>query len=257
MTPKLFLGTLGWSYTFWRGGLYPKKLASKDFLAYYSSRFNSVEVDSTFYRIPTEATVQNWYSQTPSGFRFSLKFPQLITHIRMLRDCQPVTDAFLSRVAFLRDKLGPLVLQFPPAFTRKRMDDLAAFLKALPKSNRYVVEIRNKTWLTLDFFKLLRDYGVALAWTSTDLMAEVREVTGDFLYMRWEGDRKTVNGMLGKVEVDKSAETAAWAEKLKSYIEKTEVFGYFAKYYSGFPPSDIDQLTKLLSSSKKAFSVLG
>ncbi len=244
---KLHLGTLGWSYNFWRGNFYPAKTASKDFLSYYSSKFNTVEVDSTFYRIPSQETVQNWHSQTPKDFLFSLKFPQLITHIRMLKDCQPQTDAFLSRAVLLKEKLGPLLLQFPPSFTSKHMEDLAEYLHKLPKGNRYVVEVRNKTWLTQEFYGLLRECGVALAWTSTDLMAEVREVTGDFLYMRWEGDRQAVNGTLGKVEVDRAADTAAWAQKLKAFLAEREFFGYFAKYYSGFPPIDVANMFALLT----------
>lgn len=243
MTPKLHLGTLGWSYPFWRGSFYSPKTKAADYLSYYSSQFNTVEVDSTFYRIPTAETVQNWHNNTPKGFLFSLKFPQLITHIRMLKDCQPPTDVFLSRVDLLKGKLGPLLLQFPPTFASKHFNDLAAYLKALPKSNRYVVEVRNKTWFNPEFYNLLRDQGVALAWTSTDLMAEIRDVTAVFLYMRWEGDRKTVNGTLGKVEVDRAADTEAWAQKLEPYLVEKEFFGYFAKYYSGFPPNDVQAMT--------------
>ncbi len=248
MTLKLHLGTLGWSYPFWRGSFYPPRAKAADYLSYYASQFNTVEVDSTFYRIPTAETVHNWHNHTPKGFLFSLKFPQLITHIRKLKDCQPQTDAFLSRVALLKDKLGPLLLQFPPTFTSKYFDDLAAYLRLLPTGNRYVVEIRNKTWFTSEFYELLRNQGVALAWTSTDLMADVCEVTADFLYMRWEGDRTAVDGTLGKVEVDRAADTVAWAQKLKPYLAEREFFGYFAKYYSGFPPKDADMFMKLFSA---------
>ena len=164
----------------------------------------------------------------------------------MLKDCQPQTDAFLNRVAFLKEKLGPLLLQFPPTFTAKHFKDLADYLKKLPKQNRYVVEVRNKSWLTTEFFNLLRENRVVLAWAETPLMAEITEVTGDFLYMRWEGDRQAVVGTLGKVETDKTGDYAHWAEKIKPYLAKTEVFGYFAKYYSGFPPHDITNMNLLL-----------
>ncbi len=246
MILKFHLGTLGWSYAFWRGGFYPPKSKAADYLSYYASHFDTVEVDSTFYRIPSEQTVKNWHAQTPEGFLFSIKFPQLITHIRMLRDCQPQTDAFLSRVDLLEEKLGPLLLQFPPTFTSKHMADLEAYLRLLPKGNLYVVEVRNKTWLTPEFYGLLRDQGVALAWTSTDLMVDICEVTAGFLYMRWEGDRKVVDGTLGKAEVDRATDTSAWAQKLKPYVTEKEFFGYFAKYYSGFPPNDVKAMTKLL-----------
>jgi uncharacterized protein YecE (DUF72 family) len=248
---KLHLGTIGWSYNFWKGSFYPAKTPSKEFLAIYASQFNTVEVDSTFYRNPTEQTVKNWRAVAPEGFLFSLKFPQLITHVLMLRNCQPQTDAFLSRIGLLDEKLGPLLLQFPPTFTADHFADLADYLHKLPKGHRYVVEVRNKTWLTPEFFDLLRTSGVVLAWADSALMAECREVTGDFLYVRWEGDRAAVVGTLGKIEVDKSADRVRWATILKPYLEEIEVFGYFAKYYSGFPPQDIKSLYSSLGLNPK------
>jgi uncharacterized protein YecE (DUF72 family) len=244
---KLHLGTIGWSYDFWKGPFYPAKTASKNYLAYYSSQFNTVEVDSTFYRMPSPQTVENWRMQTPEDFIFSLKFLQFITHVKALKDCQRETAAFLERAELLKEKLGPLLLQFPPTFTTTHFADLAEYLKQLPKHHRYVVEVRNKSWLTPEFYTLLRDNGVALAWAETPRMDQVSEVTADFLYMRWEGDRKAVNGLLGKIEVDRKVDLDAWADKLKPFLEKgMEVFGYFGKYFSGFPPSDIRLLSSLM-----------
>jgi uncharacterized protein YecE (DUF72 family) len=244
--PKLYLGTIGWSYNFWVGPFYPNKTASRDFLSHYSKQFNTVEVDSTFYRIPTPQTIQNWKTQTPEGFKFSLKFPQLITHIKMLKNCQPETDIFLDRITVLGQKLGPLLLQFPPKFTSEHFPNLADYLQKLPKQLRYVVEVRNRSWLNTEFYSLLRKNGVVLAWADSALMAGVDEVTGDFSYMRWEGNRQAVNGTLGKIEVDKTGDLVVWAEKLKLHHAKTEVFGYFSKYFSGFPPNDIATLSMLM-----------
>jgi uncharacterized protein YecE (DUF72 family) len=244
---KLHLGTIGWSYDFWKGPFYPAKTASKNFLVYYSSQFNTVEVDSTFYRMPSPQTVENWRVQTPEGFRFSLKFSQLITHVKALKDCQRETAAFLERAELLGEKLGPMLLQFPPTFTATRFPDLAEYLKQLPKQHRYVVEVRNKSWLTPEFYSLLRENGVALAWAETARKPKTSEVTADFLYMRWEGDRKVVNGLLGKIEADRTADLQVWAGKLQPYLNKgTEVFGYFGKYFSGLPPSDVRALQSLL-----------
>jgi uncharacterized protein YecE (DUF72 family) len=246
---NLHLGTIGWSYNFWKGVFYPKKTASKDYLAYYASQFNTVEVDSTFYRIPTQPTVTNWKQQTPDGFIFSLKFPQLITHIKMLKDCQYETDVFLERMNLLGEKLGPLLLQFPPNFGVEHSDDLETFLQKLPKHRRYVVEVRNKSWLNQTFYSLLRESKVALAWADSPIMAEISEITADFLYIRWEGDRKKVNGTLGKIEADRAGDLKLEATKIEIFINKqVEVFGYFAKYYSGYPPSDIANLQSNLTS---------
>ncbi len=193
----LHLGTIGWSYNFWRGKFYPNKTAPKNYLAYYATQFNTVEVDSTFYRIPTQPTVTNWKQQTPDGFMFSLKFPQMITHVKMLRDCEYETGIFLDRASLLGDNLGVLLLQFPPNFGVDHLTDLETFLQKLPRQNRYVVEVRNKEWLKKESYSLLRANRVALAWTDRPLMAPISEITSDFLYVRWEGDRKKVNGTLG------------------------------------------------------------
>jgi uncharacterized protein YecE (DUF72 family) len=204
-------------------------------------------VDSTFYRIPTKPTVANWKQQTPQNFMFALKFPSQITHIKQLRDAQAETDAFLGRVKLLGEKLGPLLVQFPPNFDADHYADLEKYLLTLPKGNRYVVEVRHKSWLTKEFFDLLRSCNVALAWADNPLNLQVREVTADFLYIRWEGDRAKVNGTLGKIEADRKADLQVWAEKLLPYLDSgLDVFGYFGKYYSGYPLSDITYLTELL-----------
>jgi uncharacterized protein YecE (DUF72 family) len=244
--PKLHLGTIGWSYNFWKGNFYPEKIISKKFLDYYSKQFNTVEVDATFYRNPTEETIKNWFTVTPEGFVFSIKFPQLITHIKRLQDSQIQTDSFLNRVALLKEKLGPLLLQFPPTFAAKHFQDLERYLKRLPEQHRYVVEVRNKSWLTSEFYNLLREYRVVLAWAESPLMPGISEMTGDFLYVRWEGNRQAVVGTFGKVEVNKKTEYKHWAEKLGPHLAKTEVFGYFGKYFSGFPPYDIANMNALL-----------
>jgi len=245
---NLHLGTIGWSYSFWRGNFYPNKAASKDFLAYYSRKFTTVEVDSTFYRIPNQQTVANWENQTPNGFRFSLKFPRVITHVKMLKDCQRETNLFLERTTMLKEKLGPLLLQFPPSFGVEHLSSLADFLGKLPKSQRYVVEVRDARFLNERFYSLLRESNVALAWVDSTFMPSISAIPSDFLYIRWEGDRKKVKGTLGKVEVDVQEPLQVWAEKIKPFLSKEmNVFGYFGKYYSGYPPSDINLLSNLLS----------
>ena len=244
----LHLGTIGWSYNFWKDSFYPSKAASKDFLSYYSTKFDSVEVDSTFYRIPTEQAITNWKNQTAENFRFSLKFPSIITHIKMLKDCERETNLFLERVKLLGEKLGPLLLQFPPIFGVEHFFDLANFLKKLPSLNHYVVEVRDKAFLNEEFYSLLKFNNIALAWANNPNMPQIAEVTSDFLYVRWEGDRSKVKGTLGKIEVDKTEDLKMWAEKIKSYLNKNmTVYGYFGKYYSGFPPSDINALLKMIT----------
>jgi uncharacterized protein YecE (DUF72 family) len=245
---NLHLGTIGWSYSFWKGKFYPNKVASEDFLAYYATRFDTVEVDSTFYRIPTVQAVTKWENQTPGNFLFSFKFPRVITHIKMLKDCDRETRLFLDRTELLSGKLGALLLQFPATFGVDRFSDLADFLQKLPKNRRYVVEVRNEQWLNSDFYSLLRANGVGLVWVDSPNMPQSDVVTSDFLYLRLEGDRGRVKGTLGVIEADKAEGLKMWAEKIKHFLnENREIYGYFGKYYSGFPPSDVNSLLKLLS----------
>lgn len=242
---SVHVGTMGWSYSFWKGNFYPEDLPTNEFLSYYAKQFSTVEVDNTFYRIPSKQNVMNWREQTPAGFLFSLKFPQVITHIKMLKDCQEEARIFTERVGLLKEKLGPLLLQFPNRFGIERAPFLRDFLKNLPKEHRYVVEVRNKKLLNGSLYSVLRDNNVALAWIDSPSMPEISKVTSDFIYVRWEGDRKLVKGTLGRREVNKTTNTKSWADKLRRLlIEQTVVFGYFSKYYSGYPPSDVKDFSE-------------
>jgi uncharacterized protein YecE (DUF72 family) len=248
---NLYLGTIGFSYNFWKGKFYPNKTAPNDYLKYYSLHFNTVEIDSSFYRIPTEVTVENWRKQVPEGFLFSLKFPQIITHIKMLKDCQYESKVFLDRAGLLGEKLGALLLQFPPNFNIEHLADLENFLQKLPTNHLYVVEVRNKSWINKEFYSILKSNNTALAWTDNPLMAQNSELTTDFLYVRFEGDRKKVNGTLGQIEAEREEDLKFEAAKIEPWVnKKVEVFGYFGKYYSGYPPSDVVNLQKYLNSKK-------
>jgi uncharacterized protein YecE (DUF72 family) len=244
---RFHVGTMGWSYSFWKGNFYPETLTSNTFLAYYAKHFDTVEVDSTFYRIPRMQSVVDWKEQTPEGFLFSLKFPQVITHVKMLKDCQQETAVFLERVTLLEKKLGALLLQFPPAFGVGHIPLLRDFLRNLPGEYRYVVEVRNRKLLNESFFSVLKDNSVVLAWVDSPFMPQIGELTSDFIYVRWEGDRRQVKGTLGRREVEKMPQIKAWADKLKPFLEEdTEIFGYFSKYFSGHSPSDVKDLLEIL-----------
>jgi uncharacterized protein YecE (DUF72 family) len=163
----------------------------------------------------------------------------------MLKDCEPETQFFIERVSVLQEKVGPLLLQFPPAFGPEEASLLGDFLTKLPKKFRYAVEVRNKKLLGDKFYSLLKEKGVALA--INPLMPETEQITSDFAYIRWEGDRRKVNGTLGKVEVDRTDDIKKWAAKISKFLVETkEVFGYFSKYYSGYPPTDAKQLVESL-----------
>lgn len=242
---KVHIGTMGWSYPFWAGKFYPEKLKPKSFLAEYAKHFDSVELDNTFYRIPSVSVVKAWEEQVPEGFLFSAKFPRVITHVNMLRNCESEVNSFLSRMSQLENKLGPLLLQFPSGFGSSHFPLLREFLSTLPKGFRYAVEVRSKGIHGEKLNSLLRENGVALVLVNQPVIEE--EVTADFVYLRWEGNRRQVNGTLGKIEVPRIKDIEQWAVQVKNFLNRqTEVFGYFSKYYSGYPPNDAQQLLSLL-----------
>ncbi|MCW4019276.1 MAG: DUF72 domain-containing protein [Candidatus Bathyarchaeota archaeon] len=236
---------MGWSYGFWKGNFYPADLPSKDFLGFYAKQLGTVEVDSTFYHIPRTQTMTDWKNQTPNNFLFSLKFPQKITHIKLLKKCQEETRVFLERASLLQEQLGVLLLQFPPMFRQQHLPLLAKYLPTLPKGYRYAVEVRNKSLLNEELYALLRAHNVAVVWVDAAKMPLVEQFTADFLYVRWVGDRKAVTGTTGKTEVDRTADIETWAKRLQPLLKKqVPVFGYFSKYYSGSPTGDVAEFLR-------------
>jgi uncharacterized protein YecE (DUF72 family) len=244
---KAHVGTMGWSYKFWIGNFYPPGTKSSAFLREYVKHFDTVELDNTFYRIPSGKTTRIWREQSSENFLFSAKFPRIITHVKMLRSCEAELKAFMSKMAQLKDKLGPLLLQFPSSFGQRQLPLLQDFLPALPKKYRYAVEVRNKSLIGQKLRYFLKTNSVAQVLVTQPILQE--QLTADFVYIRLEGDRSRTKGTLGRVEVDRSEDTVKWASQIRELLRhKTEVFAYFSKYYSGFPPRDAMQVIKYLQS---------
>jgi uncharacterized protein YecE (DUF72 family) len=141
---RIHIGTVGWSYNFWVGTFYAQGTRSDEYLTEYSKHFDTVEINNTFYRIPSQSSLEKWNKQTPPGFLFSAKFPQIITHQKMLKNCENEVKLFLERISTLQNKLGSLLLQFPPTFGPEKIPLLTDFLSRLPKKYKYAVEVRNK-----------------------------------------------------------------------------------------------------------------
>ena len=156
---RFHLGTMGWSYPHWVGNLYPAGTRSEGFLREYSRHFDTVEVDSSFYRIPSRGVVEVWRDETGEDFIFSAKFPKSITHEGVLGEAPEKVAVFLKNMRALGGKLGPLLLQFPPGFGPDEMGRLRDFLAGLPEGLRYAVEIRDRRWLGEGFYSLLTGPG--------------------------------------------------------------------------------------------------
>jgi len=250
---ELFLGTASWSAKSWVGHFYPAKARPGDFLTYYAQRFRTVEVDSTWYRLPRRRTVAGWRERTPEGFLFAAKAPRIITHEKRLLDCDADLREFLDTMSLLGEKLGPLVFQFP--YFRKAeianaeafLERLRPFLARLPAGFRYVVEVRNKSWLKPPLLDALRQLGVALALIDHPWMPTARQyaalpglLTADFAYVRWLGDRYKIEETTtewNRLVVDRAAQTDAWAEMLSDLTSGIErVHAYYNNHYAGCAP---------------------
>jgi uncharacterized protein YecE (DUF72 family) len=180
---EIRVGTSGFSYSPWKGRFYPKDLPASRMLSYYSSVFPTVEINNTFYRMPTPALLSGWLSQVPETFRFSLKAPQRLTHTKAIAQSSERIPAFLEVAATLGDRLGPILFQFPP-FLKKDLGQLAEFLGRVPGETLAALEFRHESWFEEDLYQMLSDHGVALCLAETDKASPPEIGIGPFGYFR-------------------------------------------------------------------------
>jgi uncharacterized protein YecE (DUF72 family) len=269
--PGIYLGTSSFTASGWEGNFYPAGMKSREFLSYYATQFSTVEVDSTFYGTPVASTVTSWYEKTPPDFLFAAKVPQIITHEKVLLDCEAEADEFLTRMELLHEKLGPLLLQFPH-FDRYAFNSAAEFLPRLRFflkrvqgmfPYKFAVEIRNKSWLDARFADALREYNAALVLNDTSFVPrpwEMKEqfdlVTADFLYVRWLGDRKGIEKQTktwDKAIVDREGDLRNWVELLRRLVSDKrirKIVAYANNHYAGHGPATVKLFWDLWSGKK-------
>lgn len=205
--PEYHVGTSGWHYEHWMGLFYPEKLAKSKWLEFYTQHFITVELNNSFYHLPSEKAFVNWREASSNGFIFALKVSRFITHIKRLRNVEEPLQNFLSRVDFLQDKLGPLLYQLPP--NMKRNDGtLEAFLAILPPQYRHVFEFRHESWIDDGVFDILRRRNAGLCvFDMPDFTCQV-VATADFAYIRFHGSA----GLYWSCYSDN--ELSDWAKKI-------------------------------------------
>ncbi len=229
-----WIGTSGYSYPEWRGSFYPEKLPAARMLPFYAERFRTVEINNTFYRLPTAKTVGGWAAQTPPGFRFTLKAPRRITHDARLVGVDDLVRVFLDVAGTLGAKLGVVLFQLPPSF-RKDLGVLHAFLDRLPADRRAAIEFRHPSWLADEVFAALKARNVALCVADSEAHRTPAVATADFGYFRLrdEGyDRK---------DLDRWAATIAGLA-----VKWRETFVYFKHEEHGKGPAFAAQLMRAL-----------
>ena len=256
------VGTSAFTAAGWEGSFYPAGMSPRDYLSYYATQFDTVEIDSSFYRTPSLSTVKGWYENTPANFLVAAKIPQAITHEKILVDCDEEFEEFVSRMVVLKEKLGPLLLQFP-YFNKLAFKSAAEFLNRLRaflkrwkrRSYRMAVEIRNKSWLNAGFAELLREYDVALvlqdqAWMPRpgELFEKLDPITADFTYVRLLGHRKRIEEQTktwDRVFVNRTAEVGEWVRYLRPVMQRgVQVLVYVNNHYSGHAPATAEMFRK-------------
>lgn len=232
---RVQIGTSGYNYPEWRGTFYPEKFPTSKMLAYYSERFTTVEVNYTFYRMPTTALLEGWARGTPDGFTFTLKAPRRITHDAKLQRCEELTQIFCRTAATLGPKLGVLLFQLPP--TSKRNDDvLAAFIDLLPEGTRAAFEFRHISWHDDAVFQRLRARNLALCVADSEKMSTPLVTTADYAYFRLRD------------EGYQAADLERWAAHIRALSGPREAFVYFKHEEEGKGPEFARALGTLLTS---------
>lgn len=215
---QLYVGCSGWSYKSWKGPFYPLNLDNSYWLNYYSQIFDYVEIDSSFYRIPSALMVKNWYKKTPENFRFTVKFPKVITHDKRLKNVGKELEYFFEAITPLHNKILSLLIQLPPSLgISEGLERCKKLLSQLQDYKfRYAVEVRHRSWFQDLAYNFFGSNNICLVWSQLADIQTPPVVTSDFLYLRFIGDRSIINEKdFGKIQKDRSEEMQNWANKLK------------------------------------------
>jgi uncharacterized protein YecE (DUF72 family) len=276
MAGRLPVGTSSWSSSDWKGVFYPEDARPESFLGHYACRYDTVECDATFYRIPSLPMVRNWHARTPADFLLSAKLPREITHDRGLVGCDDLVSEFLAAMDLLQDKRGPLVAQFPYVAKGRDPEEyetgddfrnrLDRFLAKWPHDVRLVVEVRNAKWIAPPLRDLLRRNDVPLVCpvyytmpSAGKLFAGPDPVTSDLMYVRFLGDHKRMDALVSRLRkegkregdwtqtaVDRDDEMRSWARELKLHAgPDSTILAYFNNHYAGFGPGSADRFLSI------------
>ena len=242
---RLYIGCSGWSYSSWQGPFYPSSIVNKAWLPYYSQVFNYVEIDSTFYNIPSEIMVRNWDRRTPSNFRFTAKFPKIITHEKKFRNVEKDLELFYERMEPLKYKVLALLIQLPPSYKLKEgLEDFSSHNFFFEGDFRYAVEVRHSSWFNDLAYNFFRNNNIAMVWSQMDRLQTPPVVTSDYVYLRLIGDRRLAEDQFGKIQIDRTEEIRNWANKLKE-VKHNEKYVKAAivaanNHYGGYGPGTVD-----------------
>ncbi len=240
MRGELRIGTSGWNYKHWFDRFYPKDLSDKDLLSFYTRHFDTVEINNTFYRLPTTKAVRHWRETVPEGFVFAVKASRFITHMKKLKAPKTSSRKMFTRVQNLQDSLGPILFQLPP---RWRYDPgrLAGFLKALPAEHQYAFEFRDPSWLKQEIYDLLIEHNAAFCIHDFRGEQMPKLITADFTYIRFHGPNAAAYSGSYEIGVLRkwAGQIAEWQDRLRN------VYVYFNNDIEGHAVKNALKLREL------------
>ncbi len=239
--PRVNVGCSGFLYDHWKGPFYPEDLPKRRWLEYYCRKFSTVELNVTFYRLPDKETFTKWHKETPPGFIFSLKGSRFITHVKKLKASVEPVDVFFSRALVLREKLGAILWQLPPALKADpaRLADFLGLIR--PYKARNVFEFREETWISKKVISLLEREGICLCMADWPPFLEELPVTADFVYIRRHGEGGSYATLYSteKIKAD--------AARIRKYLrQRKDVFVYFNNDALGYACRNALELADML-----------
>jgi uncharacterized protein YecE (DUF72 family) len=237
---KIYIGTSGWHYQHWQGTFYPADLKPRDYLNYYIQHFSTVEVNNSFYKLPSAGTFAAWRQAVPDDFSFAVKANRYITHMKKLKDPKEPVIRFMDAISFLEEKLGPILFQLPP-FWNLNYERLQQFLESLPAGFRYTFEFRNDTWYTEEVYTLLRQHNIAFCLYELERHHSPLVSTADFVYLRLHGPGDKYEGSYTDEVLQE------WSRQLLEWSSRgQDVYVYFDNDQYGYAAFNARTLQELV-----------
>jgi uncharacterized protein YecE (DUF72 family) len=237
------IGCSGWNYKHWRDGVfYPPRLPPRRWLDFYAQRFDTVEINATFYRLPRREAVARWVEESPPDFLFAVKMSRYVTHVKRLAASAESLQLFYERIEPLTasPKLGPVLWQLPPQF--KRDDERLARTLAILPAGRHCFEFRHESWFAPEVVELLRQHDAALVIGDDPRRPfQTRELTTDWTFVRFHGGRRGARGNYSRTELE------VWAAQIDEWRQRVDVYAYFNNDWEGFAPRNAARLRHLLA----------
>ena len=241
-----YIGTMGFSYKDWAGTFYPPGVDSRDYLAQYSRIFNAVEIDSTFYGTPKPGSVIRWRENSPDDFRICFKVPRSITHESGLLNVEREMAIFLNTISAIGEKLGVILLQFPPSFSSSNTDTVDEFLALLPANHAYVIEFRHPSWYSSQTADILSRHDICWAATEFQGVPKVVDLTTDMIFVRLVGQHGRFQSH-DREQIDVLPQLESWWRWIRSKTDQVHsVYVFFNDDFSGHAPASANRLKKLI-----------